>query len=147
MGRRKRVSIEASDLQDYIEKYNPLALRDNEKKLMYFSFHSECYLYFLEWLFKKCSRGFIDPLLMLMDLYDLDNSEAMSIAGVLKAKRYILSDPLLVMWARESDTVMTLRRIIQGLCYYTECTFEEPSFIIALDEFFKVDRIKVAYYE
>lgn len=137
---RKSSHYVASDLQDFITRYNPLALRDSECMLLAYDYYSDCYSEFFERVYRLFPMGYVDYVVLLIEHFGMEHSEASHEVGLLIGKGMIKRDPEIIVWEDSPETTRFLRGLLQGVSFITECPYKEDSFMLAKEKFFKIKR-------
>lgn len=118
--------------QLFFEEHNPYALKDQKGSFMYFATYVDAYREMLSRLKLSFFEGYIDLVLLLVDLYGFSKEEADS--QVKSWRRRGFRNPVLIEWGNPlygSD----LGEICRLMHFVTETPFKEDMFRVALSMF------------
>lgn len=117
---------------DWLERYNPFAMKDAKKKVLYFPTYCEAYLYAMKRIRKRSPRGYFDMVLFLMDevIGDKDTAEELTKD---MGRLYLLLRGQCIMldWEDKRETENDIATILKGLHTITETEFDYGMFEMA----------------
>lgn len=114
---------------DYLDKYNPLAIKDSKNRILHFKTYDDCYLYVLKETRRYCKRGYCDVALLVKHLtgFDEDTCEEVALAAK-KETPELAEQPLLLDWTQPDKCTRKLAGVINGMHILTETDFNQYSF-------------------
>lgn len=128
--------------EQFMEKHNPFALKDEGNNVLYFEHYEDAYLHVMKCLRKEAPRGFVDIILFLCDHSGMDKSCAEDYCKDMRKidfdffnNQFFIVDWLHVR--REKEKVETF---IKGLHLITETMYLEGEFGKAWEHF--VEKMK-----
>lgn len=133
--------LDDEDQRYFFQRCNPLGLRDQYGQYVIFQRNTDCFLEFFNRLYLKFPQGYIDPVIMLVDMFGVRFSDSNAILDIWKGNRLIsLKEPYMIEWKQEKQTVEVLKSLIYGMSFFTDCSIETNAVSYALSKFFEIKR-------
>lgn len=112
---------------DYLDKYNPFALKNNKNQILHFKSYDEIYLHTLKEIRQYCKRGYIDLALLVKHLTQFDDESCNEIAdGFRKLVQKEPDQPMFIDWLNIGYEKDKLIGILKGLHNITETQYDWP---------------------
>lgn len=116
-------------LGDYLEKYNPFALKDSKNRILHFKSRDEIYLYTLKEIRSYCKRGYVELALLVKHLTGFDDDTCFDLEECMhKENGDLCKNPLLLDWGDVGREKEKLQAIFKGLHEATETEFDWCAF-------------------
>lgn len=123
-------------LGDYLEKHNPLALKNGKNEILYFKNYEAAYLYALKEMRKYCKKGYVELPLLVKHFTGFDDESCEDVASYMKqAFQEWQTMPVLIDWQRVGYEKEKLMAIMRGMHEITETEFDWVEFECAWNEF------------
>lgn len=123
-------------LGDYLEKHNPLAIKNEKNEIMFFKHYEDAYLYMLKDMRKYCKRGYVELPLLVKHYTGFDDDTCEEVAGYMKKEYVDWNDtPVLLDWMRVGYEKEKLIAIMKGFHNLTETEFDWLDFECAWNSF------------
>lgn len=130
-----KLKIEARDLAELVEKYNPFGFKDEKNDLMIFKDYDAAYYELLNRLY-KAGPTYIDLILFCHDNWGMKPVDASRFVNLWHRSCGITSETLLIDWqygGAERDSI--LQRLAKAAHLITETKFNNDMFLNALNRF------------
>lgn len=116
-------------LGDYLEKYNPFALKNSKNEILHFPTYSDIYLHTMKEMRMYCKRGYVELALLVKYLTGFNDETCTELAdNMKKLNRDLSNEPLLIDWSRVGYEKEKLVAILNGLHDLTETEFDWAQF-------------------
>lgn len=127
--------FKANDFAELMERYNPLAFKDEEGKIMLFKSYQEAYTELLNRLYKAGPK-LIDVVVFAVDTWGMTLSDAQRFVASWRTNGFRKNELYLIDWEtggveRDQD----LEQIARGCHLITETTFNKDMFKYSLMKF------------
>lgn len=114
---------------DYLEKFNPLALKDEKNRIRHFKTRDENYLFVLKDMRKYCKRGYVELALLVKHLTGMDDETCEDVHNAIcKIYGCEKDKPMFVDWSDAGREKEKLQAILTGMHTITETEFDWASF-------------------
>lgn len=123
---------------EWMEKYNPFAMKSLTGKVRFFENYRGAYLYAMKRVRKRSSGGYFDMVLFFMDEVINDRETAEDMVRLMgRQYRMLRGDYLLINWEDTAHNYSLLSSLMKGLHMITETEFNYPMFEMAWEDFKK----------
>lgn len=114
---------------DYLEKYNPFALKDEKNRIRHFKTREDIYRFVLEDIRKYCKRGYVEVALLVKHFTQFDDDTCKDISEAARKEfADIRNEPLFIDWANVGREKGKLSALLKTLHLLTETEFDWASF-------------------
>lgn len=121
---------------DWMEKYNPFALKNAKGEVLKFESREAIYLYVMKEIRKYCKRGYVELALLVKHLTGFDDDTCNDVADYIKRlDKRMKEEPLLFDWDNVGYYRERLQAIMKGLHIITETEFYWAEFELAWEDF------------
>lgn len=126
---------------EWLDKYNPFAMKGPNGKIRYFENYKGAYLYTLKRIRRRSAKGYFDLVLFFLDEVMNDRETAEDMVRLMGRKYPILrGDYLLLDWEDTASNEPKLTAVLKGLHMITETEYDYASFEVAWNEFKQWER-------
>ncbi|MEE0235494.1 MAG: hypothetical protein UD961_04970 [Bacteroidales bacterium] len=134
--------LSQDELVSFLRCHNPLFLRDKSNRLQTFDCYASCYYELMVRLYTRYSRGYLDPVLVLMGHFNLSLQDSQRLFFILKSKFRCPNEPFVIHWSEVAEAKKYLKFFVEGFSYQTEAFFLEEAFTTAFDKFYEEYNVK-----
>lgn len=114
---------------DYLNKYNPFALKDEKNRILHFKDYDEIYLHVLKVIRKYCKRGYVELPHLVKFLTQFDDETVNDIVNaILRNHRGWSRDACYINWYHVRNEEERMQALLKGLHIVTETEFSWTSF-------------------
>lgn len=135
-------NLSQDELVFFLHRHNPLFLRDKSNRLLTFDCYASCYYELMVRLYTRHSRGYLDPVLVLMGHFNLSLQDSQRLFFTLKSKFRCPNEPFLVHWSEVTEAKKYIKFFVEGYSYHTGAPFSEEAFTMAFDKFYEEYNVK-----
>lgn len=119
--------------EEFFDQYNPLALKSEKGKVLFFKEYRDCYYTFLIMLKDRYPRGYIDMVHMLVGFGYLKNYDAER--HIACCKPLGLEEEMLVNWEDAESVKTQLEIICKSIQNLVETPFQRDMFLAAVNKY------------
>lgn len=128
----KHFKPKASDVMEFVEKYNPFGFKDDKGEIMLFSDYGKIYAYTLKKLYTECCNGYCDLGLFIHQQTGMPLGDCSRHVKIWSRAK---DDVLEIDWTSVQDTRSKLIEIINILHCISETKVNHNFLNLALGEF------------
>lgn len=143
----KKKLVRPVDLCDFIERYNPLLLRDDKDKFEIFPSYVDCYYDSLRRIYVEYAYNYFDPVLYLVEHYGYTLNEAKTEYAVFRKLYRLPAEPIAIEQYNSEYYKRLMNGFHRGISSLSECPFKEDLFNIAFEKFVTKFNLKNEKYE
>lgn len=135
-----KLKVQARDIADFIENYNPFGFKDKRGGLMCFDTYEKAYLELFERIYKAGPK-MVDAVLFVCDNLGMSIQDAQRFVCLWKPVSGQSDDEYFFSWTNEDGCLnQNLERFAKGIHLISETKFNKDMFLMAVEKF----KIKLA---
>lgn len=135
-----KLQIQAKDISDVIEQYNPFAFKDAKNRIMIFKTYREAYFELLERIY-KAGPLMVDAVVFCVDNFGMEFRDAVRFVNLWYSVTGRRDHEYLFNWTVPAEAEQMAERFAKGMHTISETKFNKDLFKAAFDSFISTRKL------
>lgn len=127
------MKVQKCNIEEFFDQYNPLALKSEKGKILFFKEYRDCYYTFLLMLKERYPKGYVDVVHMFVGFGYLKSYDAERHINCCRALG--LQQEMLVNWEDADSVKSQLEIICRSIQDLIETPFQKDMFLAAVNKY------------